>query len=65
MPVKKFKTFDDAAKDLWVYNPDDQYYQNLKAIFEFWSKITQRKIKKGIQKFTTISEANKEKLKYE
>jgi len=51
MPVKKYKTFEDAVKDLWVYEPDDTYYQNLKANFEFWSKLSKPKLKKGIEKF--------------
>jgi len=51
MPIKKYTTFNQASKDLWVLNPDDVYYFTLKNHFAFWSRIVNKKHKSGIQKF--------------
>ena len=50
MPIKKYKSFEAASKDLWIYEPDENYYQKLKEIFEFWSKLSDNKREKGITK---------------
>lgn len=54
MAIKKYSTFEQAEKDLWVLHPDAKYYLRLKRLFEFWNKISKRSIKKGIQKFSSI-----------
>jgi len=51
MPIKKYSTFNDASKGLWVLNPDDKYYVALKNNFAFWSKLSSKKQKQGITKF--------------
>ncbi len=56
MPIKKFTSFESAAKDLWVFNPDKEYFDTVKNNFEFWSKLSNKKIKKGIQKFSSYDE---------
>ncbi len=56
MPVKKFKTFKEASKDLWVFEPDKKYYEKLKNLFAFWSSLTVRKNVKGIEKFKSYQE---------
>ncbi len=50
MSIKKFISFEDARKDLWVNNPDEKYYRRLKELFRFWGKITKRNVRKGIIK---------------
>lgn len=65
MSIKKYSSFEEAAKDLWVFEPDDKYFQNLKANFEFWSKISKHKTKKGIQKFKDFNEFVKVKQRFE
>jgi hypothetical protein len=50
MSIKKFISFEDARKELWVVNPDEKYYKHLKGLFQFWGKISKRKIERGIQK---------------
>ena len=51
MPIKKYTTFNDASKDLWILNPDAKYYKNLENNFAFWSKLVNKKQKSGIRKF--------------
>jgi len=50
MPIKKYTTFEEASKDLWVLNPDSDYYKKLKNNFAFWSKLVDQRQKSGIQK---------------
>lgn len=54
MPVKKFKTFEEAERDLWVFNPDKEYYEHVKRMFEFWDKLPRKKVIPGIQKLKTF-----------
>lgn len=50
MPIKKFSTFKEASKDLWILEPNEEYYQKLKELFAFWGKLSNRKCIRGIQK---------------
>jgi len=59
MPIKKFRTFEEASKDLWVIETDKDYFEQLKDYFEFWSKLSQNKNKKGIKKFKDYNESRK------
>ncbi|MDP2302034.1 MAG: hypothetical protein Q8N03_06390 [Ignavibacteria bacterium] len=55
--IKKFKTFEEARRDLWVMNPDAEYYKRLMEFYEFASRFSKRKHLRGIFKFKTIEEA--------
>jgi len=57
--IKKFKTFEEAQKDLWVMNPDDVYYKRLSGFYELASSLIKRKISRGVFKFKTFEEARK------
>lgn len=59
MPVKKYKTFEEARRDLWILNPDDKYLQRLRNLFIASEKLSNRKISRGIKKYKTIEEANR------
>ena len=52
MPIKKFTSFEEASKDLWVLETNDDYYEKLKNLFELWYKLSEKKSVKGIQKFS-------------
>jgi len=54
--IKKFPTFEDAANHRWVNSTDKNYYDRLKKLFRFWSKLNNRNIQKGIQKFKSYQE---------
>jgi len=56
MPIKKYASFQEASKDLWVLNPNVEYYITLKNHFAFWSKLMKKKHKSGIQKFKNYNE---------
>ena len=61
MPIKKFTSFDDASKALWVFNTDKEYYKKMKQSFYFWDKLSERKVKRGIQKYRSYEEFLKAK----
>lgn len=54
MSIKKYLSFEQAEKDLWVAHPDEKYYLKLRQLFEFWNRISKRSVTKGIQKFTNV-----------
>lgn len=54
MPVKRFRTFEEAREDLWNFYPDSQWVKKVFRIFRI-SKIIQRKpVKRGITKFKNL-----------
>ncbi|GJQ31591.1 MAG: hypothetical protein HBSAPP04_04300 [Ignavibacteriaceae bacterium] len=57
--IKKFKTFEEARRDLWVMNPDAAYYKRLFELFNLVSKLNKRKYPKGLYKFKTFEEVQK------
>lgn len=56
MPIKKYKSFEDASKDLWVLNPGKDYYDNLKNLFELWQRLYKPKIKNKLVKYKNIND---------
>ena len=56
--IKKFKTFEDARRDLWELNPDAEYYARVRRFYELASGIVKYNAKSGVFKFKTIQEAN-------
>ena len=59
MAIKKFNSFQEASKDLWVIKPDKEYYEKLKQLFAFWNELYEKKCIKGIQKFKSYNELQK------
>jgi len=62
MPVKKYKTFEEAERDLWVLNPDEEYYKRLKSFLCFSLMINVKKFPRGIYKYKTFEEAEKHRF---
>ena len=56
MSIKKYYTFAEAEKDLWVLHPDEKYYLRLKLLYDFWSRISKKTITKGIHKFDSVED---------
>ena len=65
MPIKKFTSFADASTDLWILNPDKDYYRKLKDHFSFWSKLSKQNKRKEIQKFSSYDEYLDSKEKFQ
>ena len=65
MPVRKYKTFQEAEEDLWNMNPDEQWVKKAFRLFRVLKLGNKNRapIKRGITKYRTIEEANKQKRK--
>lgn len=61
--IKKFKTFGEARRDLWVEKPDAEYYKNLDAFYYMAYKLLDMRsgYQPGVYKFKTIQEADKDR----
>lgn len=58
MPVQKFRSFEDAEHDLWVFVPDDRYFERLRNFYKFASRFLVVRRPTQILKFRSIQEAN-------
>lgn len=59
MSVQKFKTFEEAERQLWELNPDQEYYRSLTKLFGLFNTLNPVDCEKGIHKFKTFEEANR------
>lgn len=59
MPVYKYKTFEEAERALWNFNPDENYYQRVAELWEFANQLNPIVYPRGIFKFKTLEEANR------
>jgi hypothetical protein len=63
MPVKKYKSFEDAERDLWIVNPDEAYLKRAFEMIDFGRNILKRNYPKGkVFKFKSIEEAQAFKI---
>jgi hypothetical protein len=65
MPVYKYKTFAEAEKALWNFNPDETYFKQVAELWRFANKLSPITYPKGIFKFRTIEEANRHRYEFE
>ena len=57
--IKKFKTFEDASRDLWEMNPSEIYFKRVRNFYGLASFLVKHKIERGIFKFKTFEDAEK------
>ena len=63
MPISKYKSLDDAHKDLWDFEPDISYYKRVREFFELVYRLNPPKIKKKIFKYRSINDAKEDRDK--
>lgn len=61
MPLKKFRTFEEAEKDLWNFYPDGEWIKRAFRIFRLSRFKKKRHVRRGIRRFKTIEEAELER----
>lgn len=63
--VKKYKTFQEAQVDQYVFEPDKTYFEMILSMhsMSLLNKIG-KKIKRGVYKYKTFEDAQKDKLKW-
>ncbi len=59
MGTKKYTSFEQARRDQWNYNPDEEYYRQVREFYRFISRLNPPKCKPGITKYRSIKEAQK------
>lgn len=61
MPVLKYKTFEDAEKNLWNFMPDDNYFKMVLSLNSIIFKMSIIKdFPHGVYKYKTIEDAQKD-----
>lgn len=57
MPVYKFKSFEEAERALWNFNPDAGYYRRVAGLFELAFRLSPPKCRRGVLAFHSLDEA--------
>jgi hypothetical protein len=58
MPVKKFRSFEEAERDLWTFRPDARYYKRVRAFYGLAVRLHAPSLPRGVFKFRTMEEAS-------
>jgi hypothetical protein len=65
MPTFKYKTFEEAERAFWNFHPDESYFHKVSELWQFADKLCPISYPKGIFKFRSIEEANKQRNEWE
>lgn len=65
MPVYKYRTFEEAERALWNFNPDEAYFKRVADLWAFADQLNPIIYSKGIFKFRNLEEANKQRYELE
>jgi hypothetical protein len=58
MPVKKFRSFEEAREALWGEPGDPGYYRRLAWLWAFSERLYPLRFPKGVHRFASIEDAN-------
>jgi hypothetical protein len=61
MGIEKFKSFEEAERALWCIEPDAKYYKQVAQLWNLANRLCPPNFPRGIFKYRTIEEANKQK----
>ena len=61
MPIQKFTDFDDARRALWASPGQPNLIARIKGLWTFSTRLVPRQIPRGVRKFRSIEEANRER----
>jgi len=65
MPVFKYKTFEKARKALWNFHPNAAYFKQVAELWDIADKLSPISYPKGVFKYKSINEANKQRKNWE
>ena len=65
MPIQRFKTLQEAERALWNFHPDEAYFRNVAELWKFANALCPFEYPRGIFKFRSIEEANKQRFEWE
>jgi len=61
MSLQKYKSFSEAEQALWCFKPDEKYFKQIKELFKLANRLCPPNFPRGVFKYRTIEEANKDK----
>lgn len=64
MPIQKFKSFEDASKNLWNYAPDNEYYRRTANFYKLSCRLIRFSSAVGVYKFRSFEEAEKQRMDF-
>lgn len=64
MPVIKYKTFEEAEKVLWCFEPNQEYFKRVEKLFKTASALCKTKYPKGVYKYKTFEDAERDMEKW-
>lgn len=59
--VKKFRTLEEAERDLWVMEPDEGYYRRVLRLLD---TLPRRPAPRGIFRYRSLEEAQRERERW-
>ncbi len=59
-PVFRFRSFEEAEQALWCFEPDESYWKRVSRLWGSGQGFAARKCRRGIFRYRTIQEANRE-----
>ena len=65
MAIYKFRSFEEAERANWKFNPDAVYYRRLRELWEFADRLNSIKYPKGLYKYNSLDDAAKEREAWE
>jgi hypothetical protein len=57
MPFKRFRTFEEARRDLWNFYPDSEWIKRAFRLFRLGRFQKRKPVKRGITRFKSIEDA--------
>ena len=65
MPVQKFRTFNEAEKALWCFEPDEEYFRKLREMYSLARELNPIRYPQGVFKYRSIEEAQQQQREWE
>jgi len=61
MSIQKFKSFQEAERALWCFNPDEKYFKQVRELFKLANRLCPLNFPRWVFKYCTLEEANNAK----
>ena len=61
MPIRRFRTHDDARRALWCDSDDPTLHRRIARLWSAARRLAAPRIPRGLRKFRSIAEANEER----
>ena len=65
MPVRRFRSVDDAEQSVWMDRNDPRLWSAIKSVWEFSDRVYPYRFPPGVHKHQTIDDANRQTAEWE